>query len=62
MSEKFEAKMTDQLNAFFDNVEMHLVQGTDKAPGLEKALKDAVKHGGDAQRAALTNAIEEVTK
>jgi hypothetical protein len=62
MSEKFEAKMTDQLNAFFDNVETHLVQGTDKAPGLEKALKDAVKHGGDAQRAALTNAIEEVTK
>jgi hypothetical protein len=62
MSEKFEAKMTDQLNGFFDNVDTHLIKGTDQAPGLEKALQDAIKQGGDAQRAALKNAIEEVTK
>src|SRR5688572_698584 len=62
MSEKFEAKMTDQLNSFFDNVDTHLIKGTPEAPGLEKALEEAIKHGSDAQRAALTTAIDEVTK
>ena len=62
MSEKFEAKMTDQLNGFFDNVDNHLIKGTEQAPGLERALHEAIKHGSDAQRAALTTAIDEVTK
>jgi hypothetical protein len=62
MSEKFEAKMTEQLNAFFDNVDHQLIQGSDKAPGLEKSLEDAVKRGGDAQRKAIETAIDEVTQ
>jgi hypothetical protein len=62
MSEKFEAKMTEQLNGFFDNIEVTMLKGTEKAPGLKRALDDAIRHGGDAQRAALSSAIDEVTK
>jgi hypothetical protein len=59
MSERFEARMTAQLNAFFDSVEGQLVTGTEQAPGLQKALDEAVRMGGAAQRAALEAAIKE---
>jgi hypothetical protein len=62
MSEKFEAKMNAQLNAFFDNIDHQLIKGSDNAPGLEKSLQDAIKQGGDAQRNAIEHAIEEVTQ
>ncbi|MDB5321335.1 MAG: hypothetical protein JWN40_2966 [Phycisphaerales bacterium] len=62
MSERFEAKMTAQLNGFFDSVDRQLVNGTDKAPGLERSLNDAVKLGGETQRSAMKKAFDEVTR
>jgi hypothetical protein len=62
MSERFEAKMTAQLNGFFDSVDRQLVNGSDKAPGLERSLNDAVKLGGEAQRSAMKKAFDEVTR
>ena len=60
MSERFEAKMTTQLNRFFDSVDGQLITGTPKAPGLEQTLNDAVTLGGQAQRDAIYKALREV--
>jgi hypothetical protein len=57
MSAKFEAKMTTQLNSFFDSVDSQLIKGTAQSPGLERSLTDAVKLGGEAQRGALKRTI-----
>jgi hypothetical protein len=60
MSDRFEEKMTFQLNGFFDSVAHQLVEGTPGSPGLRVALYDAVKLGGESQRQAVKGAFEEV--
>jgi hypothetical protein len=60
MSERFEEKMTFQLNGFFDSVAHNIVEGSKGSPGLRVALYDAVKLGGESQRRAVKVAFEEV--
>jgi hypothetical protein len=62
MSDRFETKMTAQLNRFFDSVDQQLITGTDQAPGLERTLNEAVKLGGETQRRAMKKAFEEVMR
>ncbi|HEY7115791.1 MAG TPA: hypothetical protein VH475_04340 [Tepidisphaeraceae bacterium] len=59
MSERFEARMTEQLNRFFDSVDAQLIKGNERSPGLERALHEAVRLGGLAQRQALERAIQQ---
>jgi hypothetical protein len=59
MSERFEEKMTFQLNGFFDSVTHQLIEGSKQSPGLRIALYDAVKLGGQSQRQAVKLAFEE---
>jgi hypothetical protein len=57
MSAKFEAKMTGQLNGFFDSVDRQLIKGTAQSPGLERSLDEAVRLGGEAQRGAMKRTL-----
>jgi len=59
LSDRFEAKMTAQLNTFFDTVDHQLTHGTPTSPGLEQTLHAAVKLGNQTQHTAIEHAFLE---
>ena len=57
MSEKFEAKMTAQLNGFITNLERSLVEGTGGQPGLRKSFEEALDANAAVQRDAIVSTL-----
>jgi hypothetical protein len=62
LSDRFEAKMTAQLNQFFDALDHRLTQGAPGAPGLEQTLRAAVTLGNQTQHTAIEHAFLETTR
>ena len=57
MSEKFEAKMTAQLNAFLTDLQRSLVDGTPGQPGLRASFDEALKANSQMQRQAMIDTL-----
>jgi hypothetical protein len=57
MSERFEAKMTGQLNGFLDDLNRSLVDGTPTQPGLRRSFDEALKANSQIQRQAMIDSL-----
>ena len=57
MSEKFEAKMTAQLNQFLTDLERSMIEGTGRQPGLRKSFADALAANSNVQRDAILSTL-----
>jgi hypothetical protein len=63
MSKRFEAKMTQQLNAYFDTLTHHLIDGGNAGgPGLSASLTRSVEHLNEVQRRAIHQAMREMAR
>lgn len=57
MSEKFEAKMTTELNTFLTDLERSMVEGNASQPGLRKSFQDALDANSKVQRDAIISTL-----
>jgi hypothetical protein len=59
LSSHFRAKITAQCNAFLDDVESGLRDGSAKVPGLKQALSNAARTLTEAQREAILQSLKQ---
>jgi hypothetical protein len=57
MSERFEEKMTGQLNAFLTDLQRSLIEGTGGQPGLRASFDEALKANSQMQRQAMMDTL-----